>query len=286
MAEQATTLYRTNAATFELPTKLKDKTMHIFALTDDGPSEFSMVISHAELHPDEELEDFSERLVAELGRALPKFDMKRRSEQMLDGAAAIELSYSWRNDGHFMHQRQVIAILPALPGASRRAMLIAATCMKPFNEEWNATFDAILSSLKISGADNGGGAGRLAAPAEGSAAVEWSYFFVFSERRRMLRVFSDRDEACRNTDAREVEQDAWTFFDASGLRLYPRFVVPNTGTLWRKAGSYVLEARADRPPEALQEYLHQATILQVGTSGAPFRSIGDVLVFLDQQKAG
>jgi hypothetical protein len=63
-------------------------------------------------------------------------------------------------------------------------------------------------------------------------------------------------------------------------------VVANTGTLWRKGGSYVLEARAGLSGEKLRECLHRAAILQVGQSGAPFQNVGDVRAFLDQQKVG
>jgi hypothetical protein len=284
MADQETTLYHSNTATFELPGKLKDKTMHMFTLNENGPSDFNVVISHAGLEPEEKLEDFGGRLVEELGRALPKFQLKGMTERAIDGAAAIELAFSWRNDGHFMHQRQVVTVVQGATPDSRHAMLIAATCLKPFSDEWNSTFDAILASVKLRNAGKGAGANDPVSVEEAPAAT--GYVFVLSERRRTLRVFADRDEACRNTDPREVEQDAWTFFGPDGTRLYPRFVVANTGTLWRKGGSYVLEAHPGPGGEKLRECLHRAAILQVGQSGAPFQNIGDVRAFLDQQKAG
>ena len=55
-------MYHANHATFELPAQLKDKTMHMFTLRDDGPSEFNVVVSHADVKPEERLDQFGERL--------------------------------------------------------------------------------------------------------------------------------------------------------------------------------------------------------------------------------
>jgi hypothetical protein len=286
MADKDTMLYRTNAATFELPVRLKDKTMHMFTMNDNGPSDFSMVISYAELQSGERLDEFGDRLSAELSKALPKFHLKGMTERVIDDSPAIELAYSWRNEGHFMHQRQVITVVQGETPGSTHAMLVAATFLTSFNEEWSATFDAVLTSMKLSKGKTKEVAEALPPGDKASRAVNEHFVFVLSERRRMLRVFSDREEACRNTDAREVERGAWAFFDSGGIRLHPNFVVPNSGTIWRKAGSYVLESRAGLQGGRLQECLHRAALVQAGPSGAPFADTGDVRAFLDQQKAG
>jgi hypothetical protein len=259
----------------------------MFTLNGDGPSDFSLVISYADIQRGEKLKDFSGRLVAELRRALPEFQLRSMTERVLDGSEAVELAYSWRNDGHLMHQRQAIAFVGGTLPDSARAMLVAATCLKPFNEEWHGTFDNILASMKLRKSANGDGAHELASSDAAPAVAAEGYVFVLSERRRMLRAFVNSDEACRHTDPREVEQDAWTFFDESGARLYPKFIVPNTGTLWRKAGSYVLESRTELPSVGLRDCLHLAAIFQVGAEGgAPFQSVAEVRGFLEQQKVG
>jgi hypothetical protein len=68
-------MYHANHATFELPAQLKDKTMHMFTLRDDGPSEFNVVVSHADVKPEEQLDQFGERLTKELTRVLPRFQL-------------------------------------------------------------------------------------------------------------------------------------------------------------------------------------------------------------------
>lgn len=261
--------YHTNAASFKLPAKLKDKSMHMFTLKDDGPSDFSMVMSHADTEPGEQVDDFANRLLQELGKALPKFQLKGMNQRTLDNSPAVELTYSWRNDGIFMHQRQVIALMGGPVEGSTQALLVAATCPKGFSDEWNATFDEVLGSVKLR---------RPLAGARGQQVIPAALQCVFalSERRRTLHVFADRDEACRKIDAREVEQDAWAFFDGDGQRLTPSFVVPNSGTLFRKPGSYVL---ADAPPDsgpALVDSLQHAAVLQSAVPDLPFASVAEV----------
>ena len=95
-------MYHANHATFELPAQLKDKTMHMFTLRDDGPSEFNVVVSHADVKPEESLDQFGDRLAQELTRALPRFQLKAMTERLVDGAPALELAYSWRNDAGYM----------------------------------------------------------------------------------------------------------------------------------------------------------------------------------------
>ncbi|WP_167241262.1 DcrB-related protein [Massilia genomosp. 1] len=269
--------YQTNHATFELPAQLKDKTMHMFTLNDNGPSEFSVVISHAPAQAEDTLANFSERLLAELGKALPDFHFGGSIERMIDGTPAIELTYRWRSESNFMHQCQVITLLPGAEEGSQQAMLIAATCLQAFSVEWKAAFDGMLDSFKLRHKTvqaGGDGAGVV-------ASMEPT-IFALSERRRTLQVFASADDACHKVDAREVEQDAWAFFNAAGVPLHANFLVPNTGTLWRKAGSYTLEARPERGAPGLRERMHLATIFVAGSPEVRLSSIAEVQAMLGQ----
>jgi hypothetical protein len=266
--------YHANSATFELPDRLKDKTMHMFTLSDDGPSDFSMVISHADTQPGEQLQDFGTRLMNELGRALPRFQLRTMNERLLDGTPAIELAYSWRNDGHFMHQRQVIGLVEGAAEGTVQAILIAATCQKPFTEEWHATFDQMLDSVRLRRPLAG-----PPAPVVQTAAVVLPSglpaVFAFSERRRMLQVYANSGEACRKADAREVDQQAWSFFGADGEALAATFEIANAGTLWGEPGAFTL---APQPPGAarLEDQLHRVAVLNTSDAAPQFASVADI----------
>lgn len=283
MIDDKTHPYHTNDLSFDLPARLKDKTMHMFTLSDQGASEFSLVLSHAATLPEEELDDFSARLIQEMGRALPKFQLRHSRESLLDGAPAIDLAYSWRKDAIFMHQRQVITLAEGMAPGSTQAIMIAATCLGSFGDEWNQTFERLLASVRLQ---------RPLAQARDTQATEApgttgpAFVFALSERRRMLNVFASDSEACRKTDAREVEQDAWAFFDADGEPLRAHFVVPNSGTLLRKSGSYVLVAPATAGAAPLRERLPQGVMLQALAPALPFAGIDALRAYLLARAGG
>lgn len=248
--------YDAHHATFTLPARLRDRTMHMFVLQDDGPNEFSVVLSHADTQGEEDLAEFSDRLVKEMSRALPKFLLRGMRERHIDGSPAVELTYSWRNNGIFMHQRQAIVLVQGSAPDRKQAMLLAGTCPNEFSAEWQAAFDDILDSVK------------LRRPLDAHAHLpnpqrpELPYVFALSERRRMVHAFPDPETACRRTDAREVERSTWEFFDALGQPLHPRFTVPNAEWLYGQAGTYVLDMVRGNEMPLLQDRLHLATMLE------------------------
>jgi hypothetical protein len=147
--EIPTRAHELNELVFELPTILHDKTMHVFALKDDGPNEFSLVISRAKVDAQNTLEEFTQRLCAELDRALPKFKLHQRVELHIDDCPAIELRYSWHNNGVVMQQRQSVALVQSAAAEEPEALMVAATCIDSFSAHWHATYDAMLASMKL-----------------------------------------------------------------------------------------------------------------------------------------
>jgi hypothetical protein len=138
-----------NELSFELPVALNDKTVHVFALTDDGPNEFNLVVSRAKVGIDDTLAEFADRLTAELTRALPRFQLKRRQEARIDNSPAIELFYGWNNQGVAMQQRQTVTLVQSASAVEPEALMVAATCAKVFNDHWHATYDGMLASMKL-----------------------------------------------------------------------------------------------------------------------------------------
>lgn len=287
-----TTQYHANSATFELPAGLKDKTLHMFTLHDEGPSDFSVVISHADAQPEDLVEDFGSRLIKELERALPKFQLRGMKERKLDASPALELAYSWRNEGIFMHQRQAITLVEGAPPGSKQAMLIAATCRQAFSDEWNAAFDQLLDSVRLRrplSASTGGFDDDLERYSDqpwiqAAGGAPLSCIFALSERRRTLQVFADQGEACRRTDAREVGQDAWAFYNADGEALKATFVIPTEGTLLGKAGAYVLKPAVGA--QGLLPSLRYAAVLYCSEASVQFDSIAQVRLHLKRRAAG
>jgi len=271
-------MYHANHATFELPAQLKDKTMHMFTLRDDGPSEFNVVVSHADVKPEESLDQFGDRLAQELTRALPRFQLKAMTERHVDGAPALELAYSWRNEAGYMHQRQVITLVQGSKPGTIEAMLMAATCMREFSDEWNAAFDAIVDSIRLRRPLPQAQEAAPAAPSPDLPTI-----FALSEPRKTLHVFADRHEAGSRLSARDVNQDHWEFYDADGTRLQANVSRTNGGlSLLRPSGTVTLQRTPEPPGPALGERLHLAQYIQASSSSVPFYSLTEVRAHLDQ----
>jgi len=271
-------MYHANHATFELPAQLKDKTMHMFTLRDDGPSEFNVVVSHADVKPEESLDQFGDRLAQELTRALPRFQLKAMTERHVDGAPALELAYSWRNEAGYMHQRQVITLVQGSKPGTIEAMLMAATCMREFSDEWNAAFDAIVDSIRLRRPLPQAQEAAPAAPSPDLPTI-----FALSEPRKTLHVFADRHEAGSRLSARDVNQDHWEFYDADGTRLQANVSRTNGGlSLLRPSGTVTLQRTPEPPGPALGERLHLAQYIQASSSSVPFYSLTEVRAHLDR----
>ncbi|AVR97163.1 hypothetical protein C9I28_17080 [Pseudoduganella armeniaca] len=278
-----TQLYHANHATFELPAQLKDKTMHMFTLRDDGPSEFNVVISHADVKPEERLEEFGDRLAMELTRALPRFQLKAMTERQVDGTPALELVYSWRNEAGTMHQRQVITLVAGSKPGTREALLIAATCLSAFSDEWNAAFEAIVDSIKLRRPL----ASAPVAPAAVPPRPALPAVFALSEPRKTLHVFANKEEAGTKLGARDLEQDRWEFYDANGTRLLASVTKGSGGlSLLRPASTLTLEHSAEPQGPKLGERLHLAQYIQASSSSVPFYSLTEVRAHLDQVAQG
>jgi hypothetical protein len=276
MSERA--MYHANHATFELPAQLKDKTMHMFTLRDDGPSEFNVVVSHADVKPEERLEQFGERLTKELTRALPRFQLKALTERTVDGSPALELAYSWRNEAGFMHQRQVITLVQGSRPGTIEAMLMAATCLREFSDDWNAAFDAIVDSIRLRRP-----LAQVQDAPNAPQSPSLSTIFALSEPRKTLHVFADRHEAGSRLSARDVNEDHWEFYDADGTRLQANVSRTNAGlSLLRPSGTVKLERTAEPPGPALGERLHLAQYIQASSSSVPFYSLTEVRAHLDR----
>lgn len=272
--------YHTNSATFELPAQLKDKSMHMFVVREDGPSEFSVVITHADVPAEESLADFGDRLQKELGRALPRFQLRGLKDCMVGGSPAIELAYSWRKDSNFMHQRQAVVLVGGPAPGSRQAMLIAATCPESFTDEWNAAFDGLLASMTLRNPLSA----SAAAPKRKVVVATEPYTFALSARRRSLHVYANQGDACRKTDPREVELDTWAFFDAAGNRLQAHFTAPNSyDPGLRNTGMYQLAAHPDPEASTLLDNLHLAAIYDPPQDIPNLPHLGAVRSFLEQQ---
>lgn len=138
-------IFHGNEFLISLPEVLKDKTVNVFALSDDGPSDFSVVISRERPQAGETLERFTERVTAALISRLPLFHVEKREVIRVDGQPAILLDYTWQSKEGKTFQRLV-----TVPAKAQGVMLLlTATTREKLGARWEALFEEFLAGFRL-----------------------------------------------------------------------------------------------------------------------------------------
>lgn len=142
--------YKTNDFAIHIPEFFKDKTVNIFSVTEDGPSEFSVVVTRDRPSDNENIKIYVERKSKELSKSLPKLTLIECVETMLlDGRSAMKLEFTWEGKEGLMHQRQLSTMTTSAHGP--RVLTFTASSMGGISPHWNAMFDEMISSLRPAG---------------------------------------------------------------------------------------------------------------------------------------
>lgn len=136
--------FLTNELSFVRPESLKDKTFHLFTLTDSGPSPFSLVMGRSLLEPGAELEATAQQLLSELERTLSHLQwVEPISPVELAGVEARRMEFRWRQQGQPIHQIQLVflcedelkrPLLMQFTGTSNNPKGMTASEREVFNE--------------------------------------------------------------------------------------------------------------------------------------------------------
>jgi len=138
----------TQQLSFELPDGLTDHTHHVFSLRADGPSEVTIVVSRQPVADDETFASYEARLLPELERGLPGFELAKKSHVHLDAKLALLLEYRWQQRGQDLHVLQV-HVFEAADAGQRRVIQISATALGHFSQRWERAFYDLLASARL-----------------------------------------------------------------------------------------------------------------------------------------
>lgn len=272
-------LHHTHDASFELPAGLKDKTVHLFALSDSGPSEFNLVLSHADGLDDDTVGAFADRLLGELRRSLAKFELKDRQARRIDGSDAVVLQYAFQHDGVFLHQRQAVVLVQGDVAGQPRALMLTATCPTAFDAPWLEAFEQTLTTMRLREPWQRRERGVQASPAAEEAVpprpIDWP---VFALREGRLHVLADADSYDPDILPSDVAGRRWQFFDSRGWPLEPVFL-PVPGGNPRQAGPFELQRGEASGVAPLLERLTQVNAVR----GPGFAKVSDVKAHLQRR---
>jgi hypothetical protein len=127
-----------------VPDELLDRSINVFTLTVDGPSELSVVVTRDALRAGEDLAGYIDRQLATLQERLAQLRIRRREPSVVGGVAAERLEITWQTREGAITQRQLAAVSPRGP-----VMTFSATFRGAPAEPHVSTFEAFIASVRF-----------------------------------------------------------------------------------------------------------------------------------------
>jgi len=143
--------YLTNELSFVRPQALRDKTFHVFTLTESAPSPFSLVLGRSLAGQDASLESLAQKLLGEMEKTLSHLQWVEPVTSIeVAGLDARRVAFSWRQQGQPVHQIQVMFLHKDEHG-QRLLMQFTATSNHTagMKEEERSAFAEIINSLEL-----------------------------------------------------------------------------------------------------------------------------------------
>lgn len=142
------TMHYTNELIFDLPDSLIDVTQHIFTISKDGPSLFSLIINQDTIDQEETLQSYEAKLLPEMENNLSGFKLLYKGNMNVAKQEAILMTYTFIHEKQSLYQANVMFICDKKPG-ERQAIQITASSVDSFTDEWKRAFEDILDSVKL-----------------------------------------------------------------------------------------------------------------------------------------
>lgn len=140
--------HHTNELSFDRPDWLLDRTHHLFALSEQGPSPFNIVLSRTPVG-NETLDEIADRIARELAATLDDFTAGARESTTVAGRPALISQCEWTQTGQRLYQRQAALIQETPEG--RTLHQITATASRDAQQRHTAAFGTLLASLHFRG---------------------------------------------------------------------------------------------------------------------------------------
>lgn len=133
-----------NEFTATVPEALLDRSVNVFTLAVDGPSDLSVVVTRDALRAGEDLAGYVDRQLAVLQERLAQLRIRRREAAVVGGVAAERLEITWQTREGAVTQRQLAALSPRGP-----VMTFSATFRGAPAEPHAGTFEEFIASIRF-----------------------------------------------------------------------------------------------------------------------------------------
>jgi len=138
--------YESRDVTFDVPRHWEDRTMVAFA-APPRPGQTTapnVVMTRDQLAPEDTLESYADKQLAELSKRLERFVLIEKKERTLGGQPGVELHFTWVGQNGELTQRLAMAL-----GRRRTLFCWSATSAKVDADQMNPLFERILATVRF-----------------------------------------------------------------------------------------------------------------------------------------
>lgn len=143
--------FHINELSFIRPAELKDKTLHMLTLNENGPSPFTFVISRSALSLEDSIDIVAARIISEYEKVMVAPTLLEPLQPcIIAGADARQMMYRWRQHGVLLTQRHYLMVAND-EYEQRRLLQFTATSNSPsgFSYDDMQMMEALIGSVKL-----------------------------------------------------------------------------------------------------------------------------------------
>ena len=143
--------FHTNELSFKRPAALKDKTVQMLAVEDEGPSPFTITIARNTIADDETLNSIAPMLAQHLEQFMQNPTLTEAWNACeIGGVDARQMGYRWRQHDIMLHQRHYLLITA---NEHRQRVLVHFTAtsnaLLGFSDADRQLLDELLASVQL-----------------------------------------------------------------------------------------------------------------------------------------
>jgi hypothetical protein len=118
----------TTEFTATVPEGMHDRSVNVFTLTEEGPSDMTLTVTRDRLRPGEDLAGYIDRQLAQMQQRFAQLRVRRREAAVVGGYPGERLEVSWQSPSGPLTQRQVALVSPLGPVMVFGATFRGAPC--------------------------------------------------------------------------------------------------------------------------------------------------------------
>ena len=136
-------LYHINEGTFDLPDDWADRSMNIFTPDESENPEWNIVISRDKLESGETLDEYLNKQLEEMPKALPRFRVETNEEISVNNYPARRVVSTWIGEKGTLRQKQIVFV------KDNKSLVFTFTVLERLYRKYESVLDEFIASFNL-----------------------------------------------------------------------------------------------------------------------------------------